>query len=143
MLSMCVCLYFFCSCGTQEKTMGRRPTIQTTVTASLTKSSLGACNQMLPVKFASKFVCPWVISKFGDTEERSHCGYVLFIHLNGATHNHLLLFRPFTPTHLSPGHLPLSSNAVVVSHSWADQYGHHLSSWSGLTTACVLSAALI
>ena len=34
--------------------MGRRPTIQTTVTASLTKSSLVACNQMLPVKFASK-----------------------------------------------------------------------------------------
>ena len=36
--------------------MGRRPTIQTTVTASLTKSSLGACNQMLPVKCASKFL---------------------------------------------------------------------------------------
>lgn len=44
-------------CGPQETTMGRRPTIQTTVTASLTKSSLGACNQMLPVKFASKCVC--------------------------------------------------------------------------------------
>lgn len=43
-------------CGPQETTMGRRPTIQTTVTASLTKSSLGACNQMLLVKFASKFV---------------------------------------------------------------------------------------
>lgn len=39
--------------------MGRRPTIQTTVTASLTKSSPGACNQMLPVKFASKFLCLW------------------------------------------------------------------------------------
>lgn len=36
--------------------MGRRPTIQTTVTVSLTKSSPGDCNQMLPVKFASKFV---------------------------------------------------------------------------------------
>ena len=33
-------------CGPQETTTGRRPTIQTTVTASLTKSSLGACNQM-------------------------------------------------------------------------------------------------
>lgn len=42
--------------------MGRRPTIQITVTASLTKSSLGAYNQMLPVKFASKF-CVYVTFK--------------------------------------------------------------------------------
>lgn len=42
--------------------MGRRPTIQTTVTASLTKSSLGACSQMLPVKFASEF-CVFVTLK--------------------------------------------------------------------------------
>lgn len=50
--------------------MGRRPTIQTTVTASLTKSSLVACNQMLPVKFASKFVCQCLLSIHLD--EASH-----------------------------------------------------------------------
>lgn len=58
------CVFFILRalCGPQEMTMGRRPTIQTTVTASLTKSSLGACNQMLPVKFASKF-CVFVALK--------------------------------------------------------------------------------
>lgn len=42
-------------CCPQETTTGRRPTIQTTVTASLTKYSPGACNQTSPVRFASKF----------------------------------------------------------------------------------------
>lgn len=40
--------------------MVKRPTIQTTVTASLTKSSQVDCNQMLPVRFASKFVSQYV-----------------------------------------------------------------------------------
>lgn len=78
--------------------MGRRPTIQTTVTASLTKSSLGACNQMLPVKFASKFVCLSIVfenlKKSKETKDnsksgKSHLRCLLYIHLDGALHHHL------------------------------------------------------
>lgn len=53
-LSVCVYTCYLCH---QEMTMGRRPTIQTTVTASLTKSSLGGCNQMSPARFASTYAC--------------------------------------------------------------------------------------
>lgn len=56
--------------------MGRRPTIQTTVTASLTKSSLVACNQMLPVKFASKLditvVCCALRLSLSFRKEKKH-----------------------------------------------------------------------
>lgn len=57
---MCFFKYFcFLSlCCLQETTTARRPTIQTTVTASLTKYSRGACNQTSPVRFASKFCVP-------------------------------------------------------------------------------------
>lgn len=40
----------------KEMTMARRPTTQTTVTASLTKSSPGGCNLMSPARFASTYV---------------------------------------------------------------------------------------
>lgn len=49
---ICVCFVRL-----QEMTTGRRPTIQTTVTASSTKSSPGGCNQMSPARFASTYVC--------------------------------------------------------------------------------------
>lgn len=76
--------------------MERRPTIQTTVTASLTKSSLGACNQMLPVKFASKFVCPCVFKK-----KKSHLS-LLSIDIDGASRHHRKpppFFHTFTNYH--------------------------------------------
>ena len=75
--------------------MGRRPTIQTTVTASLTKSSLGACNQMSLVKFASKCVSSVTFKKCkaakGEfTEIQSHWRCLLLIHPDGALHQFLM-----------------------------------------------------
>lgn len=72
-------------CGPQEMTTGRRPTIQTTVTVLLTKSSLGACNQMLPVRFASKFV----FCNYNTFELKVLPSRLLSVHFNGASHYHL------------------------------------------------------
>lgn len=99
--------------------MGRRPTIQTTVTASLTKSSLGACNQMLPVKFASTFFVYRVFVSFKSVKKQKKSGKVppeTTMHLDGASIIHLS---------------PLSSDAIVSCHRRADRCGHHLSSQSG------------
>ncbi|MEQ2217488.1 hypothetical protein XENOCAPTIV_012141, partial [Xenoophorus captivus] len=46
-----------CPSGRPETTTGRKPTTQTTVTASLTKSSQGVCSLTSPAKCASKCVC--------------------------------------------------------------------------------------
>ncbi len=55
--SVCVCVCV-CSCAasmsTKEMTMGKKPTTQTTATASLTKSSREACSLTSPAKCASK-----------------------------------------------------------------------------------------
>lgn len=48
----CMCVFIF-----TQMTTGRKPTTQTTVTASSTKSSQGACSLTSPVKCASKCVC--------------------------------------------------------------------------------------
>lgn len=61
-----------------QMTMEKRPTIQITVTASLTKSSLGACNQTSLVKFASK--C-WVCVR----RAQHHIQFLLPIHPKGAS----------------------------------------------------------
>ncbi len=52
-LSVCVCSYA-ASMSTKEMTMGKKPTTQTTATASLTKSSREACSLTSPAKSASK-----------------------------------------------------------------------------------------
>lgn len=51
------CVFILSPLSGQQTTMARKPTIQTTVTASLTKSSQGACSLTSPVKPASKCVC--------------------------------------------------------------------------------------
>lgn len=121
-------------CGPQEMTMGRRPTIQTTVTVLLTKSSLEACNQMLPVRFASKFVfCDYKYVKWSPTWA-VYCPFILVEH-------HITTYTPplsspiFTNSSIISLSL-LSSDAVVASHCWADQFEHQ--PWSQSVCAPLL-----
>lgn len=84
-------------CCPQETTTGRRPTIQTTVTASLTKYSPGACNQMSPVKFASKFCakCQKLCNK------KSHLSFFFFsfcLLMEACITSYSPLFTTFTPS---------------------------------------------
>lgn len=112
-------------CCPQETTTGRRPTIQTTVTASLTKYSPGACNQTSPVRFASKFCgeCQKLCNK------KSHLSFFFSLLIDGALHHQLQpsLYYIYPFIH----HLPISPVTLSLPRRCPDRCGHHLSSQSG------------